>query len=148
MSLKSSLAKGRFFPIRLNRLRLLIDTHVFLWFTSNPQALVEDTFFAIEDPENDVFVSAAAAWEISIKHAKGKLSLPLEPAVYVRTRIKELGFTPLAITLEHALAAASLPSIHADPFDRIMVAQAQAESLTLVTRDAQLLRYPVKAMPA
>ncbi len=109
---------------------------------------MEDTFFAIEDPENDVFVSAAAAWEISIKHAKGKLSLPLEPAIYVTARLKELGFSPLAITLEHALAAASLPSIHADPFDRIMVAQAQAESLTLVTRDAELLRYPVKAMPA
>ncbi len=129
-------------------MRLLIDTHVFLWFTSNPKELDEDAFLAIEDPDNDVFISAAVAWEISIKHAKGKLSLPLEPAIYVTTRLKELGFSPLAITLEHALAAASLPSIHADPFDRIMVAQAQAESLTFVTRDAQLLRYAVKAIPA
>jgi PIN domain nuclease of toxin-antitoxin system len=129
-------------------LRLLVDTHVFLWFTSDPQELAENAFLAIEDPDNDVFISAAVAWEISIKYAKGKLSLPLEPAVYVPTRLKELGFAPLAITLEHALAAASLPSIHANPFDRIMVAQAQTESLTFVTRDAHLLRYPVKAIPA
>jgi PIN domain nuclease of toxin-antitoxin system len=129
-------------------LRLLIDTHVFLWFTSRPQELAEEAFLAIENPDNEVFVSAAVAWEISVKHARGRLSLPLEPALYVTARLRELGFGALSITLEHALARAALPLIHADPFDRIMVAQAQVESLTFVTRDAQLLAYPVNLLQA
>ncbi len=128
-------------------MKLLLDTHVFLWFASRPNDLSEAALLAIEDPENDVFLSAMVAWEIVIKYAKGKLTLPLEPAVYMSARLKELGFRPLPITQDHALAAAALPGIHGDPFDRIMIAQAQVEGMTFVTRDAHALAYPVKTLP-
>lgn len=129
-------------------MRLLLDTHVFLWAAANPSLLTETAREAIEDNANDVFVSAAVAWEIIIKYQAGRLSLPLQPATYVPARMSALGFTPLPFTQEHALAVASLPSTHADPFDRMMIAQAQFEGLTLVTRDAASLTYPVRTIKA
>jgi PIN domain nuclease of toxin-antitoxin system len=125
---------------------LLLDTHVFLWFASRPRDLANDAFLAIEDPVNDVFISAVAAWEIVLKHAKGKLTLPLEPALYMSARLRDFGFHSLPITQDHALATASLPDIHADPFDRMMIAQAQVEGMTFVTRAAHALAYPVKTL--
>jgi PIN domain nuclease of toxin-antitoxin system len=103
---------------------------------------------AVSDPANEVYVSAAVAWEIAIKYPSGKLELPMSPASYVPSRITALGFEMLPITQDHALAVIALPDIHADPFDRIMIAQAQFESLTLVTRDAFSRRYPVRSMEA
>ena len=125
---------------------LLLDTHVFLWFASRPEDLAKEAFLAIEDPANDVFISAIVAWEIVIKYTKGKLTLPLEPTLYMSARLKELGFHTLPITQDHALATASLPAIHADPFDRMMIAQAQVEGMTFVTRDAHALAYPVRTL--
>jgi PIN domain nuclease of toxin-antitoxin system len=75
-----------------------------------------------QDPNTEVYVSSAVAWEIAIKHAKGNLPLPLAPLIYVSARMKSLGFIDLPITREHALAMSLLPPIHADPFDRIMIA--------------------------
>ncbi len=127
---------------------LLLDTHVFLWAASDPQELSPEAREAIEDPENDAYVSAAVAWEIVIKHARGKIALPLPPATFMSSRLRAAGFHEMPITQEHALAVAALPSIHADPFDRIMIAQAQCESVTFVTRDARSLMYPVPTIAA
>jgi PIN domain nuclease of toxin-antitoxin system len=103
---------------------------------------------AIEDSTAEVFVSAAAAWEIVIKHSLGKLVLPLDPSTYVPARIASLGFRSLPITLEHSLAVGKLPNHHNDPFDRIMIAQAQIEGLTFVTIDATASQYPVRVLSA
>jgi PIN domain nuclease of toxin-antitoxin system len=103
---------------------------------------------AIEDGSNDVLVSAAVAWEITIKHALGKLSLPLDPIAYFPARLSALGFQALAITADHALAVGKLPPYHNDPFDRIMIAQAQMEGLTFVTKDPIAATYRLKTLAA
>ena len=129
-------------------MRLLLDTHAFLWAAGEPSRLARKARAAIEDAANDVFVSAAVAWEIAIKHARGKLSLPLDPATYFPSRLTLLGFRPMAITVEHALAVGKLPQHHSDPFDRIMIVQAQVESLVFVTHDPAALRYRVRTLAA
>jgi len=129
-------------------MNLLLDTHAFLWAADAREQLSEQARSALEDGENDVFVSSAVAWEIAIKARLGKLSLPVDPASYVAARLKSLGFRELSITFAHALATGSLPPIHADPFDRIMIAQAGVEGLTFVTRDARSREYPVLSLKA
>jgi PIN domain nuclease of toxin-antitoxin system len=129
-------------------LRLLLDTHAFLWFVGEREKLASIAFQTISNPENEIFLSAAVAWEIAIKYARGKLTLPLDPAAYVLSRMTATGIGALPITQDHALATAKLPPIHADPFDRIMIAQAQVESLIFVTRDANNLRYQVQTLIA
>ena len=96
------------------------------------------------DHEPDVYVSAATIWEVAIKQAAGKL---LEPSG-LPERIRDCGFTPLPIGFEHAIAAGRLPLIHRDPFDRVLIAQAQCEDLTLVTRDPRYQEYDVAVLPA
>jgi len=99
---------------------------------------------AISDPSTAVFVSAASAWEIAIKRAKGTLEGPED----VRPAIETSGFTELPIGVGHALAAGALPAHHRDPFDRMLVAQARLESMALVTADAVIGQYEVEIMPA
>ncbi len=120
-------------------MRLLLDTHVFLWWNSADPRLPQHMRAQVADPAHQVFVSAASVWEIAIKRATGKLafSQPVVPA------IDGHGFSHLPIALEHAEWAGSLPALHRDPFDRILVAQAQMEGLTLVTVDEEILRYQV-----
>lgn len=125
-------------------MKLLLDTHVLLWWLDDPQVLGTKAARAIADGGNTVFVSAAAAWEIAIKKALGKLVAP-DNLVDVMAQER---FLALPITIAHALAVASLPAIHQDPFDRIQVAQAQIEKLTLVTRDAITMEYPVRVLQA
>jgi PIN domain nuclease of toxin-antitoxin system len=126
-------------------LRLLVDTHVFLWWRGDDPQLGEVERQAIRDGQNDVFLSAASIWEIAIKHSLGRLQIP-EPASAAGVR---LGFEPLPISFAHAEAAALLPPLHRDPFDRMLVAQARAEGLTLVTRDPAIRAYPgVAFLPA
>lgn len=129
-------------------MRLLLDTHAFLWAAGDPDQLRVSARAAIEDSTNDVLVSAAVAWEISIKVALGKLTVPADPAVWLPARVRSLGFQPLDISAAHALAVGGLPDIHRDPFDRIMIAQAQVEGLTLVTRDPENQKYPVNVLDA
>ena len=129
-------------------MRLLLDTHAFLWAAAQPDMLHHDARAAIEDPANEVFVSSAVAWEIAVKFALGKLTVPAEPAVWFPARVRSLGFLSLHITAAHALAVNALPDVHRDPFDRIMIAQAQLEALTFVTRDPQNQRYPVHVLAA
>lgn len=122
-------------------MRLLLDTHVFLWALDDPQRLPAKMRACIDDVANDVYVSAVVAWEIAIKHALGKLRLPMTPETYVPDRISRLGFKPLPISIDHAVAVARLPPIHADPFDRLLVAQARVEALDVMTVDANVLAY-------
>jgi PIN domain nuclease of toxin-antitoxin system len=129
-------------------MKLLLDTHAFLWSASEPERFSQRTRAAIEDSSNEVFVSAAVAWEITVKHAVGKLEIPGDPTIYVPARIRTLGFKSLPIVQEHALAVYKLPRHHRDPFDRIMVAQAQVEGLTFVTSNSEILKYPVSTLAA
>lgn len=129
-------------------MRLLLDTHAFLWVSGDSGRLGRKARSAIADRDNEIFVSAAVGWEIAIKHGLGKLSLPNDPASYVPARIAALGFQALPITLQHALATAKLPPFHNDPFDRVMIAQAQLEGLTFVTADPIVAKYRLKTLPA
>ena len=121
-------------------MNLLLDTHVFLWAVDDNPNLSIAAREAIINGQNIVYVSAATAWEISIKRAIGKLKIP-ETDYLDELRLHR--FTPLSITTEHALAVENLPPIHKDPFDRMLVAQAQFEKLTLVTRDHRITEYEV-----
>lgn len=125
-------------------MRLLLDTHVVLWCLGDVDRLGESARRAITDGHNVVFVSAASAWEISIKRSLGKLEAPDD----LEFAITKTGFRPLPITLAHARHAGELPPHHADPFDRMLVAQAGLEALTLVTRDARLGDYEVAILDA
>jgi len=115
---------------------LLLDTHVFLWWRTNDRRIGAEARAAIADADI-VFVSAASAWEAAIKAALGRLRLP-EP---FETGVVDSGFERLPILFSHAKAAAHLPRHHTDPFDRMLVAQARTENLTLVTRDRLLEGY-------
>ena len=122
----------------------LLDAHVFLWWLDDDSQLGPEARTAIEDPANDVFVSAASAWEISIKRNIGKLEAPGE----VETWIAESGFSELAIEVEHAVHAGELPNHRKDPFDRMLIAQAQLEELILVARDDEINKYDVEVLDA
>ena len=126
-------------------MNLLLDTHVFLWAVDNDPNLSPAAREAIVDGHNIVYVSAATAWEISIKRAIGKLKTP-ESDYLQELRLHR--FTPLSITTDHALAVENLPPYHKDPFDRMLIAQAQNEKLTLVTRDQRIESYDVRTIAA
>jgi PIN domain nuclease of toxin-antitoxin system len=122
--------------------RLLLDTNALLWALVSP-ARLGAARRAIEDPANDVFVSAASAWEIAIKLSLGKLDAPPDAATWLPVQLAARRFTPLPIGLEHALSVEALPPHHRDPFDRLLVAQAIVERLTIVSGDPQLRNYAV-----
>jgi PIN domain nuclease of toxin-antitoxin system len=124
--------------------RLLLDTHVLLWWFNEPELLREHAVEAIGDEANAVYVSAATVWEAGIKQALGKL----RGAEDLPARIREQGLDELPIDLEHAARAAALPGHHTDPFDRMLVAQALCEGLTFVTRDERLEAYGVPLLTA
>lgn len=95
---------------------------------------------------NECFVSAASAWEISIKHSRGSLELPDKPEVYFPDRLSRFGFKPLAVQIHHALRVSSLPAHHKDPFDRLLVAQCQVEGIPLITADTQIRMYDAEVI--
>ena len=129
-------------------MRILLDTHCLLWARAAPQRLSRRARSAILSPRNDLFVSAASVWEIVVKHALGKLPLRRPPEELVPEMIAATEATTLPVTAAHALRVASLPRHHADPFDRMLVAQALVEGLTLLTADARLSAYGVKVLRA
>lgn len=124
-------------------MRLLLDTHALLWWLADRE-LTQAARQAIADPANDVAVSAASAWEISIKRTIGKLSVPDD----LGEQMSANGFEELPIRIDHALLAGALPRHHDDPFDRMLLAQASHESLTIVTRDKRFAAYDVKIIDA
>jgi PIN domain nuclease of toxin-antitoxin system len=117
---------------------LLLDTHVVLWWLTDDPTLAGEIKDRL-DHEPDVYVSAATVWEVAIKQAIGKLEQPAD----LPERIRDSGFRHMNITVEHSIAAGRLPLIHRDPFDRMLVAQAQLDDLTLVTRAAEIQKYDV-----
>jgi PIN domain nuclease of toxin-antitoxin system len=123
---------------------VLVDTHVWLWMLTSPDRLSSAARRAVASPSNDVFVSAASAWEIAIKHQLGRITLPEPPAKYVPAKIVASGCTALPIEVGHTLRAGALPQHHRDPFDRLLVAQAQAMSIPLVTSDRAIAPYAVE----
>jgi len=125
-------------------MNLLLDTHVLLWWLDDPAQLSEAARAAIRDGANVVYVSAATAWEIVIKRSLGKLDAPDN----LDEVLRDCRFTPLSITIAHALAVQSLPMQHRDPFDRMLVAQARTEEMTVVTRDPKILEYIVPRIVA
>jgi len=124
--------------------RLLLDTHVAIWYFEDPALLVDDARRAVQDPRNVSYLSAASVWEAAVKQSLGRISLP-EPLDVGAVRA---GFYELAVTWAHGRAAAALPAMHGDPFDRMLVAQAAEENLVLLTRDPLLTQYPVPTMLA
>lgn len=123
---------------------ILIDTPALLWWLGEDPQLREEARNAISSPANVCWVSAATAWEMSIKKAAGKLESPDD---LVET-LSASGIRPLPITIEHAIAAGELPRQHGDPFDRLLIAQAMAEGLTIVTRDERFRDYDVALLDA
>ena len=124
--------------------RLLLDTHALIWWLEGGEQLSGPAAEAIASPRSTVCVSPASLWEASIKHAKGRLATPPDLARWVRNE----GFEELPIRLEHGELAGALPPHHADPFDRILIAQARIEGLTIVTRDYAFEAYGVPLLAA
>ena len=123
-------------------MRLLVDTHIFLWMAAAPERLGA-ALAAVERPANDVLLSAASSWELAIKVALGRLELPEPVSSYVPSRMQALAVDGLAVEHAHATAVEHLPPHHRDPFDRLLVAQARAVGATLVTADRALEPYDV-----
>lgn len=122
-------------------MKLLLDTHVLLWAAGSPAQLPPAARALLEDPNNELVFSAASLWEIAIKRGLGRADFQVDARV-LRRGLLDNGYLELSITSEHAVFIDSLPAIHKDPFDRILIAQATVEGITLITSDALIARYP------
>ena len=125
-------------------MRLLLDTHAALWFFGDPSGLSDEAREAIVDRENLAYLSAASVWEWGLKRSRGKVSMPIE----ITEAAERASLLELPVTWSHGTTAASLPRLHGDPFDRMLVAQALVEDLVLVTRDPLVTQYDVATLPA
>lgn len=121
-------------------MKLLLDTQLLLWAASEPERLSPSARRRLNDPENELIFSAASIWEITIKNALGRDDFRVEPRV-LRRGLLDNGYTELPVTGEHAVNVDTLPALHKDPFDRILLAQALVEGITLLTADKELARY-------
>ena len=125
---------------------LLLDTHVFLWLVDDPGRLPSAAADAVSVPDVTLYLSVASAWELSIKVGLGKISLPLPPLEFLATRLERTDTALLGVSLSHALAVADLPRHHGDPFDRMLICQARAQGLTLVSGDPAMRAYDVPVL--
>jgi PIN domain nuclease of toxin-antitoxin system len=125
---------------------VLLDTHAFLWAVTGDRRLSSPARALIEDGENQVFLSAVSMWEIVLKAKAGKLHVEGSVAKVLEEQMRQARISPLAIQPAHVLRVAALPPIHKDPFDRLLVAQAQAENLALVSGDPEIRRYTVQVI--
>ena len=122
-------------------MKLLLDTHLLLWAAGNPDRLPAAARSLIEDPQNEPIFSSASLWEVAIKHRLGRADFRVDVRL-LRRGLLDNGYGELPITSEHAVALDNLPSIHNDPFDRILIAQSMVEGITLVTADPLVAQYP------
>src|SRR5205085_7863072 len=127
-------------------MKLLLDTHIFIWWVDQPEKLSPAALSALEDEANELLLSVASVWEMQIKIQLGKLklSLPLKELINNQLETNDLTVSPVALT--HVLALDSLPFHHKDPFDRLLIAQSVEEELTIVTTDSQFSAYSVKLL--
>ena len=122
-------------------MKLLLDTQILLWAAGHPKRLSVAARKLLNDPNNELLFSAASLWEITIKKSLGRSDFRVEPRV-LRRGLLDNGYTELSITSQHAVSVEDLPAVHRDPFDRLLVAQAVTEGITLITRDRVLAKYP------
>ncbi len=127
-------------------MRILLDTHTFLWWNDASPKLSRRASALLSDSRNTLYLSVVSAWELVTKVQSSKLKLAEPPSVYVPTRTAHYGMEILPLTLAHALAVESLPMYHRDPFDRMIIAQAQVERLPILTVDEEIQRYAVKTL--
>lgn len=127
-------------------MKAILDTHVFLWWNMNDPILSELAHQIIADGSNELYLSAASAWEIAIKTARGRLILPDSPSRYVSSRMAFHRIQPLPIQISHALHVYQLPDLHRDPFDRLLIAQSQLENMPILTCDAEIVKYAVQTI--
>lgn len=122
-------------------MKLLLDTHLLLWAAGMPERLSAAARAFLNDPQNELLFSAASLWEITIKNSLGRDDFRVSPRL-LRRGLLDNGYVELPITSQHAVSVDSLPPIHKDPFDRLLLAQALSEGILLLTSDAQVARYP------
>ena len=127
-------------------MRLLLDTHIFLWFIEDTDLVPRASLRAIRDPRNQVFLSVASIWEVVIKHQLGKMPLPSPPETLLPQQRERHGIELLLIDEPTLRFLPSLPPLHRDPFDRILICQALEHDLTIVTVDADIQRYAVPTL--
>lgn len=125
-------------------MKLLLDTCAFLWWSQGSARIPKDVRRLVADPANDVYVSAVTAWELAVKHELGKLDLPAPPEVFAPRRREWYDFKSLPIDEASALQLRRLPSLHRDPFDRLLICQAIEHGMTLLTPDRLISQYPVR----
>jgi PIN domain nuclease of toxin-antitoxin system len=124
-------------------MKILLDTHAFLWWNMDSPQLSVKAKEIIAGGRAEIYISAASAWEIAIKYQKGRLVLPEPPDKYVISRISHYGFATLPIQISHTLRTSNLPLIHNDPFDRLLVAQCQMEEMSIISTDEYIKMYGV-----
>ena len=129
-------------------MRVLLDTQCWLWMLAAPERLSSSARSLVASASNELLLSAASAWEIAIKHALGKLRLPAPPAESLPPLMAKTGVTPLPVLHGHAFRVAELPPHHRDPFDRLLIAQAQVERVPILTADRVFARYDVEILTA
>ncbi len=125
-------------------MRLLLDTCTFLWLIIGSEELTSRAKDLFTDPDNEVFLSAVSAWEISVKHAIGRLDLPEAAQVFIPRQREQHQIQSLPLVEQAALQVSSLPGIHSDPFDRMLISQALYHALTIVSPDEMIRKYPVR----
>ncbi|MEN6467595.1 MAG: type II toxin-antitoxin system VapC family toxin [Smithella sp.] len=128
-------------------MKLLLDTHIILWVAGAPEKLSESTHALLQASDNSLFFSAASIWEIVIKLGLGRKDFKVDPS-RLRKMLMQNGYAELPITAEHALKIESLPALHKDPFDRLLLAQARAEGMMLLTVDPLIAQYQDSVLPA
>lgn len=129
-------------------MRVLLDTQVWLWMLATPERLSRKSRALVVSADTELVLSAASTWEIAIKYGLGKLQLAEPPGEYIPRLMTRTGITPLPVHHRHALHVATLPAHHRDPFDRLLVAQAQLEQLPILTADRVFRRYDVDVLSA
>lgn len=125
-------------------MKILLDSHVIYWWLGMPEKLIPSAMELLQDESHELVVSSASLWELHLKAGKGKLAFPRE----IRAELERQGFEELPVSWRHAELVRNLPVIHQDPFDRMLIAQAMAESLTLMTRDSFVQQYNVASVEA
>jgi PIN domain nuclease of toxin-antitoxin system len=124
-------------------MKVLLDTHAFIWWSTNDPQLSQTARDTIADPSNTILFSVVNAWEIIIKQGTGKLTLPEPATTYIPSRIAANQFVTMPVNLSHILQVASLPDLHRDPFDRLLIAQSQTEQIPIITIDRYVVQYPI-----